>query len=338
MVRRRPRPPADRKVEDDIDMKRALPKALVMTSALALALTACGGDDGSGTGQDTQLSGMIAVDGSSTVGPLTSVAAELFKEQQPNVNVTVGISGTGGGFEKFCTGETDISDASRPIEDDEKAACQAKGIQYSEFTMANDALTVVVNKDNTWATCLTVAELKKIWEPGSKINNWSQVRSGFPNERLTLAGPGTDSGTFDYFTDTINGEEGASRTDYSPSEDDNVTVQSVKGAKGGMGYFGFSYYEENQDTLKALEIDNGSGCVAPSVETAQDGSYAPLSRPLFIYPKAASLKEPEVLGFVEYYVANAEQIAEEAGFVPVNPTQKAKLQADLQKLKSSAGA
>jgi phosphate transport system substrate-binding protein len=213
----------------------------VGASALAFSLSACGSeDDRSGGGGQANLSGSIAVDGSSTVGPLTSAAAELFNAGQPGVKVTVGISGTGGGFEKFCNGETDISDASRPIEDDEKAACQGKNIQYSDFMVANDALTVVVNKDNTWATCLTVAELKKIWQPGSKIDNWSQVRSGFPNEPLTLAGPGTDSGTFDYFTDVINGEEGASRTDYSPSEDDNVTVANVKGAKGGMGYFGFS--------------------------------------------------------------------------------------------------
>jgi phosphate transport system substrate-binding protein len=334
-------PPADRKVEDDIDMKRALMKSLVVASALALALSACGGDDDSSTSggsQAPQLSGSIVIDGSSTVGPLTSAAAELFNAGQPNVKVTVGISGTGGGFEKFCNGETDISDASRLIEDDEKAACQGKNIQYSEFTVANDALTVVVNKDNDWATCLTVAELKKIWQPGSKINNWSQVRSGFPSEPLTLAGPGTDSGTFDYFTGVINGEEGASRTDYSPSEDDNVTVASVKGAKGGMGYFGWSYFEENQDSLNAVQIDNGKGCIAPSVAAAQDGTYAPLSRPLFIYPKAASLQKPEVLAFVEYYVANAEKIADEAGFVPLNPTQKTKLQSDLQALKASASA
>jgi phosphate transport system substrate-binding protein len=320
-------------------MKRVLLKSLVGASAVAFSLSACGSeDDRSGGGSQASLSGSIAVDGSSTVGPLTSAAAELFNADQPGVKVTVGISGTGGGFEKFCNGETDISDASRPIEDDEKTTCQGKNIQYSDFMVANDALTVVVNKDNTWASCLTVAELKKIWQPGSKVDNWSQVRSGFPDEPLSLAGPGTDSGTFDYFTDVINGEEGASRTDYSPSEDDNVTVANVKGAKGGMGYFGFSYYEENQDSLKALRIDEGKGegCVAPSVQAAQDGSYTPLSRPLFIYPKATSLKKPEVLAFVEYYVANAETIAGEAGFIPLNAEQKTELQSDLQTLQSSA--
>jgi phosphate transport system substrate-binding protein len=309
--------------------------------ALALGATACGGDDDtSPEGTTEKLSGAIRVDGSSTVFPMTEAAAELFKKDQPDVKVTVGQSGTGGGFEKFCNGETDISDASRAIEDDEKAACQAKGITYEEFHIANDALTVVVNKDVDFTDCLTVDQLKKIWEPKSKVANWSQVDPSFPNKPLKLFGPGTDSGTFDYFTEQITGEEGASRTDYSPSEDDNVTVQGVTGTPGGLGYFGFSYFEENQDNLKAMQVDGGGGCVAPSSQTAQDGTYKPLARPLFIYPSAAALSsKPQVLAFVEYYVANAEKIAEEALFVPLNETQKSELQADLDKLKSGgAGA
>ncbi|HKA68357.1 MAG TPA: PstS family phosphate ABC transporter substrate-binding protein [Actinomycetes bacterium] len=317
-------------------------RSAAIAAVLVAALAACGSDDDDGSSGSTssapQLSGSIAIDGSSTVAPLTEVATELFNEQQPGVQISVGTSGTGGGFEKFCAGETDISDASRAIEDDEKAACESAGISYEEFTVANDALTVVVNKENDWATCLTVDQLKKIWEPGAegKITNWNQVDPSFPDQALDLYGPGTDSGTFDYFTAEITGEEGASRTDYQPSEDDNVIATGVGGSKGGLGYFGLSYFEENQDTLNAVEVDSGGGCVAPSAETAQDGSYTPLSRPLFIYPKVEALSRPEVLAFVEYYVQNAEQIAQEAAFVPLNEQQKTELQSSLDRLKSAA--
>jgi phosphate transport system substrate-binding protein len=321
---------------------------LLAVAVCAVALAACGGNNqNAGTtgaeasgGTDTaakELAGDVKVDGSSTVAPLSTAAAELFAEQQAKVRVTVGTSGTGGGFEKFCNGETDISNASRPIKDEEKTACQAKNIAYEEFSVANDALTVVVHKENTWASCLTVDQLKKMWEPGSKVNNWNQIDPKFPNEPLKLFGAGTDSGTFDYFTDVINGEEGKSRTDYSPSEDDNVTVQGVAGSKGGLGYFGFSYFEENADKLKAVQIDGGDGCVAPSVQAAQDGTYKPLSRPLFIYPNAASLKRPEVLAFVEYYVANHAAIAKDAQFIPLNAQQESELKAALDKLKAQAG-
>jgi phosphate transport system substrate-binding protein len=315
-----------------------------------LALTACGGGGAGTTGSGStpgtaatgssgqqNLSGSVRADGSSTVFPLTEAAAEMFQAEQRGVQVTVAQSGTGGGFKKFCAGETDLSNASRPIKDEEKSACDKARIKYSEFRVANDALTVVVNKDNNWVDCLTVAQLKKIWEPNSKVTTWNQVDPKFPNEKLALFGAGTDSGTFDYFTDAINGEEGASRTDYSPSEDDNVTVQGVAGSKGGLGYFGFSYYEENQDKLKALQIDGGDGCVAPSVEAAQNGTYKPLARPLFIYPKAESLKRPEVKSFVEFYVANHAKIAEEALFIPLNPEQERDLQADLEELQKQAG-
>ena len=303
--------------------------ALAAVSACALVLTACGGEDagssGSGDSGGDQLSGEVKVDGSSTVAPLSEAAAALYAEQQPDVNVTVGTSGTGGGFEKFCNGETDISDASRPIKDEEIAACEAEGITYAELIVANDALTVVVNPAVDFVDCLTVEQLSAIWGPDSTIANWSEVDPSFPDLPLDLYGAGTDSGTFDYFTDAINGEEGASRTDYTPSEDDNTTVQGVAGSEGGMGYFGFTYYEENADTLKALEIDNGEGCVAPSVETAQDGSYAPLSRPLFIYPSDKAIERPEVVDFINFYIENIDDIVTEAQYVPLTDDQKATL-------------
>ncbi|GAA2209516.1 PstS family phosphate ABC transporter substrate-binding protein [Nonomuraea monospora] len=324
-------------------MSNRMRTALTAT-ACVFVLAACGGGNqtparqGEDSGQPArELAGDVKVDGSSTVAPLATAAAELFAEQQAKVRVTVGTSGTGGGFEKFCNGETDISNASRQIEAEEVAACKAKGVSYAEFTVANDALTVVVHKDNTWATCLTVDQLKKMWSPGSKVTSWDQIDAKFPDEPLKLFGPGTDSGTFDYFTDVIVGEEGRSRTDYSPSEDDNVVVQGVAGTKGGLGYFGYTYFEENADKLKAVQIDSGGGCVGPSAQTAQDGTYKPLSRPLFIYPKAASLKRPEVLAFVEYFVANHKRIAEDAKFIPLNPEQEGLLQGALTKLKAAAG-
>jgi phosphate transport system substrate-binding protein len=310
----------------------------VVLAGLVLALAGCGGDDDGDAGGDGQsLSGRIQADGSSTVGPFTTRAAERFRQEQPDVRVTVGISGTGGGFERFCRGETDLSNASREIDEEEQAICEREGIEFVEFQVANDALTVVVNTENDWAECLTVAELRKVWQPGSKVDNWSQIRSGFPDEQLRLFGAGTDSGTFDYFTDAINGEEGASRSDYSATEDDNVTVQGVSGTKGGMGYFGFSYFEQNQDKLKALEIDGGGGCVAPSVETAQSGAYKPLSRPLFVYVKREALDRPEVEAFVRYTLDNAASIAEEAQFVPLTEEQVAKAKADFEQA-SGGGA
>ena len=296
----------------------------------ALLLSACGGDNNtanaSGDGGGS-LSGAVKIDGSSTVAPLSTAAAELFKEEAPGVNVTVGTSGTGGGFEKFCAGETDISDASRPIDEaDEVPLCEEAGIEFAEIPVANDALTVVVSAENDWVDCLTTEQLKAIWEPGSKVSSWKDVDSSFPDEKLELFGPGTDSGTFDYFTDVINGEEGASREDYSPSEDDNVIVQGVSGSSGGLGYFGYTYFEENSDTLKALEIDSGNGCVAPSAETAQDGTYTPLSRPLFIYPAKGSIDKPQVKAFLEFYLENDADIAEAAQYIPLNDEQKSEAQ------------
>jgi len=292
---------------------------ILLSSALALVAAGCGG----GGGTDA-----IAADGSSTVGPYVTAAAEGFRKEA-GVDVTVGISGTGGGFERFCRGETDLSNASRPISDEERETCKESRVGFVELPVANDALTVVLNRDNDWATCLTVEELKTIWEPSSTVKSWQDVRAEFPDEPIALFGAGTDSGTFDYFTDVIVGEEGASRTDYSPSEDDNVTVQGVAGTKGGLGYFGFSYFEDNQETLKALEVDGGSGCVAPSVASAQAGDYVPLSRPLFVYVKTTSLERPEVADFLAYMLDNETAIAEQARFVPLNDEQLAKAKADL---------
>lgn len=304
----------------------------------SLVLAACGGQQ-SGSGSGSSASGAVAVDGSSTVAPLTSVAAELFQAQNSGVNVTVGTSGTGGGFEKFCRGETDMNDASRPIEDDEKAACEQAGVNYAPLTVANDALTVVVNKENTFAQCLTTEQLKKIWEPKSQVTNWNQVDSSFPDEKLVLFGPGTDSGTFDYFTEAINGEEGASRTDFTPSEDDNVVVQGVSGSKGGMGYFGYSYFEENSDKVNAVQIDSGDGCVTPSPQSVQDGTYTPLGRPLFVYPSIEKLgSNPAFASFLTYYVENDATIAEQARFIPLNDKQKTELTTALDKVLSDAGA
>ena len=294
-------------------------RAIALSAALfvCLGLPACGGGDGGGGGSST-----ITADGSSTVGPFMTAAAERFQGENQDVRITVGVSGTGGGFERFCRGETDISDASRPIEDDEAQTCSDNGIEYVELQVANDALTVVANPENDWADCLTVEQLKQIWEPSSDVSNWNQVDASYPDEKLVLYGPGTDSGTFDYFTDEINGEEGASRSDYTASENDNVLVRGVAGQKGALGYFGFSYFDENKDQLRAIAVNDGSGCVEPSVQTAQDGSYTPLSRPLFIYVKRESLDSSNNLrNFVGDTIANAVAIAESSDFVPLTTEQ-----------------
>jgi len=280
----------------------------------------------------------ISIDGSSTVFPLTAIAAEDFQVATPAVQVRVGATGTGGGFEKFCRGETDANDASRPIKDSEAQACAAKGIEYLPMTMAIDALTVVVNPENDWADCLTLEQLGAIWAPGSQVTSWQQVDPQFPDVPLRLFGPGTDSGTFDYFTKEVNGEEGASRTDFTPTEDDNVIVQGVAGSPGGMGYFGYTYFEENADRLKAVAIDSGEGCISPSQQTAQDGSYHPLARPLFVYVSVPAMARDEVRAFFDFYVRNDESIALGAKFIPLNDEQQAQLQADYAGLIAQADA
>lgn len=300
-------------------------------------MAACGGqDDDAGTAsgdgnsedggsEEGGLSGAVSADGSSTVGPLTEAAADLFGDVEPDVNVTIATSGTGGGFKVFCDGESDMSNASRPIADDEMATCESNGIEYTEIVMANDGLAVVVNPENDWAQCLTVEQLQTIWAPESEgqITNWNQVDPSFPDQPLTLFGPGTDSGTFDYFTDAINGDEGAIRTDYSPSEDDNILVQGISGDVGATGFFGLSYVEENPDAIKAVEVDGGNGCVAPSSETVQSEEYSPLGRPLFIYVNNASYTDkPQVTSFVDFYVENATDVAERALFIGLTPDQQ----------------
>jgi phosphate transport system substrate-binding protein len=292
-----------------------------------VALTACGN-----TSSDESLSGSVKVDGSSTVFPLTALAAEDFQVENSGVQVTVGSSGTGGGFEKFCRGETDANNASRPIKEEEVANCKANGVEYGELMVAVDALTVVVNKENTWPKCLTVEQLNAMWSADSTVDNWNQIDPSFPDETLKLFGPGTDSGTFDYFTKEINGEEGASRTDFTPSEDDNVIVQGVSASTGGLGYFGYTYYEENADKLNAVQIDSGSGCVYPNEQTVQSGEYVPLGRPLFVSTSVSALSRPEVKAFFQYYVENDADIAKSALFIALNDEQKAKLSADLDKI------
>ncbi len=299
---------------------RRLTVGLAVLATLTLVAAACGGDGGSGADEALKaLSGDVLADGSSTVQPITSAVAEEFRTAgADNVKISVGTSGTGGGFEKFCNGETDISDASRPIKDEEKTKCTAKAIEYVELKVAVDGLSVLVNPQNTFADCLTVAELKKIWEPGSTVKNWSQVRGGFPNQPMTLYGAGTDSGTFDYFTEEINGEEGRSRSDYTASEDDNVLVQGIAGDQNALGYFGFAYYVQNKDRLKVLGVDGGSGCVKPDESTINDGSYKPLSRPLYIYVAKSSIAKPQVKAFIDYYLENVNGLLSSVGYVALH--------------------
>ena len=302
--------------------------------ALALGAAACGNDDNessasSGSGGSGDLSGSIKIDGSSTVAPFAQAAQEAFQGENPNVKITVGTSGTGGGFEKFCAGETDISDASRPIKADEEApVCKKAGIDYTELQVANDGIAVVTNPELK-VDCLTTDQLKKLWNQGSKVKKLSEIDPSLPDTELSLFGPGTDSGTFDFFTDVINGEEGVSREDYQPSEDDNVLVQGVAGEAGGLGYFGHSYYEQNKDKLNLVKVDGGDGCVEPTTETIQSGEYTPLSRPLFMYPSAKALKRPEVKAFLDYIEANYDAIAEASQIVPMSAEQADKSKAAL---------
>jgi len=299
--------------------------AFAACGVLALGAAACGEDDddsnGGGGGGGGDLSGTIRIDGSSTVGPFAQAAAEEFQAQNPGVRITVGTSGTGGGFEKFCAGETDISDASRPIDEEEEVPiCEKNNVQYTEVQVANDGISVVTNS-NLKVDCMTVEQLKELWQQGSKVKSLSEIDSKLPDAQLTLFGPGTDSGTFEFFTEEINGEEGNTRKDYQPSEDDNVLVQGVSGEDGGLGYFGFSYYEQNQDKLNLVAVNAGSDCVKPSADTIADGSYKPLSRPLFMYPSSEALKKPEVKAFMDYVVENYQSIAEASQIVPMSQSQ-----------------
>ena len=294
----------------------------IRTSLLfSFALLSCGGGS-QGESSAGELSGSISVDGSSTVYPITEAVAEEFGlEQQGGVRVTVGLSGTGGGFKRFCAGETDISNASRPIKDSERELCTRNSIGFVEIPVAYDGLSVVANPQNNFAQCLTVAELKKVWAPGSKVARWSDVRQGFPNTEVKLYGPGTNSGTFDYFTEEVIGEQGASRADYTASEDDNVLVQGVEGDVSALGYFGYAYYKENAQRLKLVAVDGGKGCVTPSEATIKNGTYSPLSRPLFIYVSEKAIARPEVKAFVEFYLRHGAELVPQVGYVALDAPQ-----------------
>jgi phosphate transport system substrate-binding protein len=315
---------------------RRTPVAMVSLLLLALVLSACGGGGGGGgQEEDTQKasgggggSSQIAVQGSSTVLPISQAAAEVFNQQNPDVRITVSGGGTGDGFEAFCAGDSDIADASRPIEDDEVQNCQENGIEFVELPVALDALSVVVNPQNNFADNITLEQLRTLWEPDAdgQVTQWSQVNPAWPEQQINLYGPGTESGTFDYFTERVNGEEGESRTDYQASEDDNVLVQGVSGDPNALGYFGFSYFEQNQQRLKALTVDG----VAPSSETAQSGEY-PLARPLFIYVSTQALEEnPSLEEFVNFYLENLDGLVEQAQYVPLSPAAQQEARERLQ--------
>ena len=278
---------------------------MLLVACLAIVVTACGESDG-GSG----LSGTVNIDGSSTVFPITQAVAEEFQRVHRAVRISLGLSGTGGGFEKFCRGEIDISNASRPIKEEEAETCAANSIDFTELTVAADGLSVIVNPDNDWVDCLTVEQLNELWMPGSTVERWSDLDPSWPDEEIELYGPGTDSGTFDYFTEAINGESGASRADYTASEDDNVLVQGVQGDENALAYLGYAYYIENQEQLRAVPINGGNGCIEPTTETIQSNAYAPLSRPLFIYVSNASLQPTEA----------AEGARSDAAGTPVVPT------------------
>lgn len=313
------------------------PKRLgALALAAAVALGACTGSGastapttaptsaGSSAPSAAPLSGSVTIDGSSTVYPITEAVAEEFQKANPGVKVTAAFAGTGGGFKKFCNGEIDMNDASRPIKPSsgdtpeaksEETLCKEAGVEWVELGIATDGLSVLVNPQNTWVDCLTTAELKKIWDAGSTVKTWADVRAGFPAEAIKLFGPGADSGTFDYFTEVINGKAKQSRSDYTQSEDDNALVTGVAGDKNALGYFGFAYYEANKDKIKLVPVDSGGGCITPSIETIIDGSYEPLSRPLFIYPSKKSLARPEFAAFVEYYLDNVNSFVDETGYI-----------------------
>jgi phosphate transport system substrate-binding protein len=312
--------------------------AVGCSGLLALGVAACGDDDDddTGGGSDEAVSGSIAIDGSSTVQPFAEAAAELFAEENPDTSVDVSGSGTGGGFEKFCAGEIDISDASRPIDPKEEVpVCKKEGIEYTEVQVANDGIAIATNPALE-ISCLTTDQLAELWTD-DKITNYSELGEDadtgepLPDVDVELYGPGTDSGTFDYFTDEVNGEEGLSRSDYQPSEDDNQLVTGVAGDDAALGYFGFSYYEQNADQLNLVSVDSGDGCVAPSVETIQAGEYAPLSRPLFMYPSAQAIADNPAVGpFMQFVVDNHDTIAEAALIVPMDETQASEAQSAVE--------
>ena len=306
---------------------------MAMGMIFLFAIIACSSEEISSTSNsDTApLTGTVEVDGSSTVAPVSEAVAEEFKKQFPKTNVLVGVSGSGGGFKRFVIGETDISNASRDIKPSEAEKAKANGIDFAELRIGMDGLSVMVSTKNTFVDCLTTAELKKIWEPGSLINNWNEIRPSFPDQKLRLYGPGTDSGTFEFFTDEINGQSGASRDDYTMSEDDNVVFQGIYGDQNSLGYFGYAYYAANKDKLKVIGIDSGEGCIVPSAETIDDASYKPLTRPLYIYVNKSSYTNKKVVKeFVDFYMQEAGALTAEVGYVPLKDEE---YKANLDKVK-----
>lgn len=299
-------------------------KKIVLIVALAFVALACGEKkENNETKVSTELSGTIKVDGSSTVFPVTEAVAEEFRSVEPKVKVTIGVSGTGGGFKKFSRGETNLSNASRPIKDKEKKACEENNINYLELEVAYDGLAVLVNPANDWVDSFTVEELKKIWEPAAqgKIMKWNQIRAEWPDEEIHLFGPGVASGTYDYFTEAIVGKSGSSRGDFTASEDDHVLVQGIAGDKYSLGFFGLAYYAENKDKLTLIGVHNGETVVKPTLETVSNGTYRPLSRPLFVYVNSTSVKSPEVVEFVNFYIENAGELSKDVGYIPL-PAEK----------------
>lgn len=311
-----------------------LTRNLIGILVILTTVWACGRNSGNSTG----LSGAIKIDGSSTVYPITEAMAEEYRLDERGVRVTVGVSGTGGGFNKFSRGEIDINNASRLIKESEAAACSENNIAFEGFTIAYDGLVVVVNKDNHWVDHLTVEELKKIWEPAAQgtVTRWSEIREGWPDETFNLYGPGIASGTYDYFTEAVVGESGASRGDYTASEDDNVLVQGLSGDKNGLAFFGLAYYEENKALLKLVPVDNGNGPVLPSMETVKNGTYEPLARPVFLYVTDVAAKRPEVRSFVEFYLKNADVIIPDVGYIPLTEDEYQVELAKLQQLAEGA--
>jgi phosphate transport system substrate-binding protein len=306
-------------------------RSIVAVASAGTLLVGCGGE----AGETQTLAGAVEIDGSSTVFPIAEAVGEEFQTANPDVRVTVGFSGTGGGFKRFCAGETDLSNASRPINPTEREACAAAGVEFTEVAVAWDGLSVIANPANEFVTCLTTAELRRIWEPGSRVRTWRDVRPQWPSESIRLYGPGTDSGTFDYFTEVINGDTGASRPDYQASEDDNILVQGVAGDRYALGYFGYAYYTESADRLKLLQVDGGAGCVAPSDATITDGSYVPLSRPLYVYVKHAALARPEVRAYVTFMLSEAAVLVPSTGYHPLSA---AEYSAALERIVEVAGA
>lgn len=291
-----------------------------------LTAISCKNEKTSNSSENTtaKLSGSVNADGSSTVYPITEAVSEEFRKQYPNVKISVGLSGTGGGFKKFVRGETDMNDASRPISSHEDSLAQQNGVSYVELLVAYDGMAVVVNPSNTWCKDMTVQELKKLWEPAAqgKIKRWNQIRPEWPNEEIHLYGAGVESGTYDYFTEVIVGKSHSSRGDYTASEDDNVLVQGVSSDPNALGFFGLAYYEENMDKLKCVAIDdeideNGKGSILPSVETVKNKSYAPLGRPLYLYVNSLAAKRPEIVVYVDFYLQNTVQLSQEVGYVPL---------------------